>query len=67
MVGIVEDMNNRMTLDFKEEGDAIILLGTQRNDIGSSEYLNKLKGVTHSSAPHFELEEEFALQDWLHN
>ncbi|MEY4457001.1 MAG: phosphoribosylformylglycinamidine synthase subunit PurL [Bacteroidota bacterium] len=62
MVGIVEDMKNRMTLDFKEEGDTIVLLGTQRNDIGSSEYLNKLKGVAHSSAPHFELEEEFALQ-----
>jgi phosphoribosylformylglycinamidine synthase len=62
MVGIVEDMKNRMTLDFKEEGDTIVLLGTQRNDIGSSEYLNKIKGVTHSSAPHFELEEEFALQ-----
>ncbi len=62
MVGIVEDMKNRMTLDFKSEGDSIILLGTQKNDIGSSEYLNKLKGVAHSSAPHFELEEEFALQ-----
>ncbi|MFM1840256.1 MAG: phosphoribosylformylglycinamidine synthase subunit PurL, partial [Bacteroidota bacterium] len=62
MVGIVEDIKNRMTLDFKTEGDSIILLGTQRNDIGSSEYLNKLKGVAHSSAPHFELEEEFALQ-----
>ena len=62
MVGIVEDMNNRMTLDFKAEGDIIVLLGTQRNDIGSSEYLNKLKEVAHSSAPHFELEEEFAIQ-----
>ena len=62
MVGIVEDMKNRMTLDFKKEGDLIVLLGEQRNDIGSSEYLNKLKGVTHSNAPHFDLEEEFALQ-----
>jgi len=62
MVGIVEDMKNRMTLDFKSEGDTIVLLGTQRNDIGSSEYLNKIKGVAHSSAPHCELEEEFALQ-----
>ncbi len=62
MVGIVEDMKNRMTLDFKSEGDTIVLLGTQKNDIGSSEYLNKIKGVAHSSAPYFELEEEFALQ-----
>ena len=62
MVGIVEDMKNRMTLDFKNEGDAIILLGTQRNDIGSSEYLNKIKGVAFSPAPYFDLEEEFNLQ-----
>jgi len=62
MVGIVEDMKNRMTLDFKNEGDVIILLGEQRNDIGSSEYLNKLKGVTHSHAPYFDLDEEYNLQ-----
>ena len=62
MVGIVEDMKNRMTLDFKNEGDSIVLLGTQRNDIGSSEYLNKLKGVEFSPAPYFNLEEEFNLQ-----
>jgi len=62
MVGIIEDMKNRMTLDFKNEGDIIILLGEQRNDIGSSEYLNKLKGVTHSKTPYFDLDEEFNLQ-----
>jgi phosphoribosylformylglycinamidine synthase len=51
-----------MTLDFKNEGDNIVLLGTQRNDIGSSEYLNKIKGVEFSPAPYFDLEEEFSLQ-----
>jgi phosphoribosylformylglycinamidine synthase len=63
MVGIVEDMKNRMTLDFKNEGDTIVLLGTQRNDIGCSEYLHKIKGVEFSTVPHFDLEEEFALQN----
>ena len=67
MVGIVEDMNNRMTLDFKNEGDVIVLLGQQRNDIGSSEYLNKLKGVAYSPAPYFDLEEEFQLQQLVAN
>jgi len=62
MVGIVEDMKNRMTLDFKDQGDTIVLLGTQRNDIGSSEYLNKIKGVEFSPAPYFNLDEEFNLQ-----
>jgi len=65
MVGIVEDMANRMTLDFKNEGDSIVLLGQQRNDIGSSEYLNKIKGVAFSQAPHFDLEEEFQLQQFV--
>jgi phosphoribosylformylglycinamidine synthase len=65
MVGIVEDMANRMTLDFKNEGDTIVLLGQQRNDIGSSEYLNKIKGIAFSHAPYFDLEEEFQLQQFI--
>ena len=51
-----------MTLNFKNEGDVIVLLGQSRNDIGSSEYLHKIKSVPYSSAPHFELEEEFNVQ-----
>jgi phosphoribosylformylglycinamidine synthase len=62
MVGIVEDMQKRMTLNFKNPGDVIVLLGQSRNDIGSSEYLHKIKGVAYSTAPHFELNEEFNLQ-----
>lgn len=62
MVGIVEDMKNRMTLDFKEEGDIIVLLGQQMNDLGSSEYLNKIKGIQYSPAPFFDLEVEYNLQ-----
>jgi phosphoribosylformylglycinamidine synthase len=62
MVGIVESMNDRMTLHFKNEGDAIVILGTIKNDIGSSEYVHKLKGIAFSNAPAFELEEEFQLQ-----
>ena len=62
MVGIVEDMKNRMTLDFKKAGDIILLLGEQRNDIGSSEYVNKIRGIEFSPAPYFDLEEEFNLQ-----
>jgi len=67
MVGILDDMKFRMTLDFKNAGDTILLLGTQRNDIGSSEYLNKIKGVAHSQAPHFDLEEEYALHQLVTN
>src|SRR5688500_14664227 len=65
MVGLLEDINNKMTLDFKEEGDVLYLLGHSKNDINSSEYLHKIIGAKFSPAPHFELEEEFALQQKL--
>lgn len=62
MVGLLENINEKMTLDFKEEGDVIYLLGKSTNDIASSQYLAKVKGVEFSPAPHFDLEEEFELQ-----
>ncbi|MCD2425791.1 phosphoribosylformylglycinamidine synthase subunit PurL [Niabella pedocola] len=65
MVGLLEDIDNKMTLDFKNEGDVIYLLGKQPEDLGSSEYLYHIHGITHSPAPYFELEEEFALQQSL--
>lgn len=65
MVGILDDPNKKMTLDFKKAGDLIMLLGEMKNDIGSSEYLHKIKGVEFSPAPAFDLDEEFALQKFL--
>jgi len=62
MVGVLDNMGQAMTLDFKASGDVIYMLGACRDDINGSEYLFKLKGVTLSPAPHFNLEEEFALQ-----
>lgn len=63
MVGLLESVKDKMTLNFKEEGDVIFLLGKSSDDIGSSEYLHKIKGVEYSPAPHFELEEELLLQE----
>ncbi|MBS1610669.1 MAG: phosphoribosylformylglycinamidine synthase subunit PurL, partial [Bacteroidetes bacterium] len=62
MVGLLEDMNKKMTLDFKEEGDILYILGNLNNDLGCSEYLHKIAGVKYSPAPYFEIEEEFRLQ-----
>ncbi|RAJ87514.1 phosphoribosylformylglycinamidine synthase [Chitinophaga dinghuensis] len=62
MLGVLDNMNHRLTLDFKHEGDLVYLLGRSRNDISSSEYLHKIVGVEFSPAPHFHLEEEHRLQ-----
>ncbi len=65
MVGLLDSADDKMTLNFKSEGDSIYLLGQSRNDINSSEYLHKIIGVEYSPCPHFELEEEFLLQELL--
>ena len=62
MVGIIQNKNNRMTLDFKSEGDAIYLLGSSKDDVNSSEYLYSFCGVKGSPAPYFNLDEEFDVQ-----
>ena len=62
MVGVLDNVGAKMTMDFKNTGDIIVLIGNSKNDINSSEYLHKILGVEFSPAPHFELEEEFALQ-----
>lgn len=62
MVGVLDSIDDKMTLGFKNEGDHIFLLGTSTSDIGCSEYLHKICGVEFSPAPHFNLEDEFELQ-----
>jgi phosphoribosylformylglycinamidine synthase len=63
MVGLLDSVNDKMTMDFKAEGDQLFLVGKSRNDINSSEYLHKIKKVEFSPAPHFDLEEEATLQN----
>jgi phosphoribosylformylglycinamidine synthase II len=63
MVGLLEDYENKMTLDFKEEGDIIYLLGESKNDVGCSDYAHKICGVEFSPAPYFNLDEEFRLHE----
>jgi phosphoribosylformylglycinamidine synthase subunit PurL len=65
MVGLLEHVSNKMTLNFKEEGDIIYLVGQSSNDINSSEYLHKIIGVEFSPAPQFDLEEELAVQQTI--
>lgn len=62
MVGVLDSYEDKMTLGFKEEGDLIYLVGQSNNDISCSEYLHKICGVEYSPAPHFDLDEEFSIQ-----
>ncbi len=63
MVGVLEDVNAKMTADFKQAGDVVYLVGASRNDISCSEYLVKIQNVEYSPAPYFDLDEEFAIHE----
>jgi len=65
MVGLISDKNDRMTLNFKNAGDLIYLVGTARNDVNSSEYLYSFRGVKASPAPFIDLDEEYGLQQQI--
>ena len=62
MLGVIQNKENKMTLDFKNAGDQIFLIGESVEDIGCSEYLYSFHNVKNSSAPHFDLDTEFKIQ-----
>jgi phosphoribosylformylglycinamidine synthase len=61
MIGIVPDKNKVMSLNFKQKGDLIFVIGNCTNDISSSEYLVSHHGIKKSPVPYFNLDEEFNL------
>jgi phosphoribosylformylglycinamidine synthase len=65
MIGIVEDKDRIMTLDFKQKGDLIFLIGEYNADIASSEYLATYHGVKASPAPYFDLEKEYQMHQTI--
>ena len=65
MLGVLDNKENLMTMDFKKKGDVIFLLGECRDDINSSQYLVSWHKVNASHAPWFDLDHEKELQQAL--
>jgi phosphoribosylformylglycinamidine synthase subunit PurL len=65
MVGLLENTDQKMTLDFKNENDLIYLVGSSHNDINSSEYLHKIVGVEFSPVPVFDITVELSVQQTI--
>ena len=63
MVGIIEDISKRMTSNFKDEGDAIVLLGLNKEEIGGSEYLKRIHEKKTGDAPELNMELEKSVQE----
>ncbi|MDR9506885.1 phosphoribosylformylglycinamidine synthase subunit PurL [Brevibacillus agri] len=62
MVGLITDVDHITTQDFKNEGDAIILLGETFAELGGSEYQKLATGSISGRPPQIDLNKEAAVQ-----
>ncbi|MDH5563230.1 MAG: phosphoribosylformylglycinamidine synthase subunit PurL [Nitrospirota bacterium] len=62
MVGVIEREEDITTQWFKQAGDAILLLGETRDDIGGTEYLKVMHSREQGMPPWLDVEREQALQ-----
>jgi phosphoribosylformylglycinamidine synthase subunit PurL len=67
MVGLLEEAERAMTQWFRADGDAIVLLGKTRDDLGGSEYLKVLQHREQGSPPLLNLETEKGLHEFVLN
>lgn len=69
MLGLIEDYSKAMTSHFKKEGDLIFLIGKlyakNENQIGGSQYLSTIHGLTEGDAPDIEPEYEKKIQSFV--
>lgn len=65
MVGILDDIENRIPSFFQKEGDLIFLLGETANEIGGSAYLTLIHHLKRGLPPRLDLEKEVRLQTFF--
>ncbi|MEA2022512.1 MAG: phosphoribosylformylglycinamidine synthase subunit PurL [Candidatus Caldatribacteriota bacterium] len=63
MVGIIEDCGQFCTMPFKNEGDVIVLIGENKEEIGGSEYLKLFHNMEKGLPPQIDLSLEKTVQD----
>jgi phosphoribosylformylglycinamidine synthase II len=59
MLGVMDDVSNIMTSDFKQPDDLVYLIGESVNDIASSQYLASWHKILAAPAPHFDIDKEY--------
>ena len=62
MVGVIDDVSSALGHAFRHPGDAILLLGETREEIGGSEYVYRREGKVGGTPPAVDLEAERQLQ-----
>jgi len=64
VVGIIEDISKVIDPGFREEGNLVVLIGNNKQEIGASEYLKSVFGLERGMPPQIDLEEEKRVQEF---
>jgi len=65
MLGIIDDLNKTCSLNFKNVGDEIFLIGNNREEFGGSELIKVLFNKIEGNSPILDLDEECRLQSTI--
>jgi phosphoribosylformylglycinamidine synthase len=65
MVGLLDSIEDRITMNFKDEGDAIYLLGETKEELGASQYLKIKEERVDGKVPDIDLAFEAKVQKTL--
>jgi phosphoribosylformylglycinamidine synthase len=63
MVGLLENIEQSTTIEYKDAGDFIVTLGALNGCLGGSEYLRTIHGKIQGPIPHLNLELEMGIQE----
>ena len=63
VVGLIEDVNKVVRPGFRSNGDVVILLGENRDELGGSEYLKVRFGLQQGAPPAIDLARERAVHE----
>ncbi|MHB8780831.1 MAG: phosphoribosylformylglycinamidine synthase subunit PurL [Candidatus Geothermincolia bacterium] len=63
MLGLLEDIETRRTVAFRDLDDLVVLVGETLPELGGSEYLRAIHGVTAGIPPQLDLAKERRVQD----
>jgi phosphoribosylformylglycinamidine synthase len=65
MLGLIDNVENRVTSEFKSEGDVVILAGETLEELGASEAHSLLTGRDEGEVPVLDFEKEKNLHEFL--
>ncbi|NQV42303.1 MAG: phosphoribosylformylglycinamidine synthase subunit PurL [Candidatus Marinimicrobia bacterium] len=65
MTGLVKSLDHVTTMEFKDDGDFVILIGETKEELGASEYLDVIHNLVTGDVPELDLELERKAQNYV--